>query len=82
MSGAPWRIALDEGTRRRLAGEDAPTGWVGLAQAARRLGVSKQTISSWVKSGKLQAVRVACGRRKGWGICVKSTTSDKQLSFT
>lgn len=82
MPGAPWRITLDDGTRRRLAGEDAPAGWVGLAQAARRLGISKQTVSSWVKSGKLQAVRVARGRRKGWRICVDSTASTKQLSLT
>jgi excisionase family DNA binding protein len=82
MPGAPWRIALDDGTRRRLAGENVPAGWVGLAQAARRLGVSKQTVSSWVKSGKLQAVRVARGRRKGWRICIDSRASEKQLSFT
>jgi excisionase family DNA binding protein len=81
MPGAPWRIVLDDDTRRRLAGENAPTGWVGFEQAARRLGVSKQTVSNWVKSGKLQAVRVARGRRKGWRICVESTGSEKQLSF-
>jgi excisionase family DNA binding protein len=81
MPGAPWRIVLDEQTRRRLAGEDVPAGWVGLDQAARRLGVSKQTVSSWVKCGKLQAVRVARGRRKGWRIRVDSTGSEKQLSI-
>ena len=81
MPGAPWRIVLDDDTRRRLAGEDAPSGWVGLEQAARRLGVSKQTVSNWVKSGKLQTVRVSRGRRKGWRICVDSTGLEKQLSF-
>ena len=81
MPGAPWRIVLDDDTRRRLTGEDAPSGWVGLEQAARRLGVSKQTVSNWVKSGKLQTVRVSRGRRKGWRICVDSTGLEKQLSF-
>ena len=81
MPGAPWRIVLDADTRRRLAGEDAPAGWVGLEQAARRLGVSKQTVSTWVKSGKLEAVRVARGNRKGWRIRVDSTGCEKQLSL-
>lgn len=79
--GAPWSIALDEATRRRLAGRIAPAGWVGLAEAAHQLGVSKQTVSTWVKSGKLEAVRVARGRRKGWRINVSSTTCGAQSSL-
>jgi excisionase family DNA binding protein len=81
MPSAPWRIVLDEDTRQRLAGADAPAGWVGIEQAARRLGVSKQTVSTWVKSGKLQALRVARGRRQGWRIRVDSTGLDKQLGL-
>ena len=81
LPGAPWRIVLDEDTRRRLAGEDAPDGWVGLEQEARHLGVSKQTVSSWVKSDRLQAVRVARGRRKGWRIRVDSAEPGTQLSL-
>jgi excisionase family DNA binding protein len=76
--GAPWRIVLDEQTRQRLAGEEAPEGWVGIKEAARRLGVSKQTVTSWVKQGKLQAVRVSRGRREGWRICVDSTGLERQ----
>jgi excisionase family DNA binding protein len=82
MPGAPWRIALDDDTRRRLAGADAPAEWVGLEQAARRLGVSKQTVSSWVKSGRLRAVRVARGCREGWRICVDSTGFEKQMTLS
>lgn len=81
MPGARWRIVLDEDTQRRLTGDDAPAGWVGLQRAARTLGVSNQTVSSWFKSGKLQAVRVARGRRQGWRICVDSTDLEKQLSL-
>ena len=81
MAGAPWRIVLDDETRRKLAGADAPEGWVGLDQAARRLGVSKQTVATWVKTGKLNAVRVASGRRTAWRICVNSTGLEKQTSL-
>src|SRR5262249_26565828 len=73
MPGAPWRVVLDDETRRKLGGKDAPDGWVGLDEAARRLGVSKQSVVTWVKDGKLQAVRIARGRRTGWRICVDST---------
>jgi len=76
--GAPWRIVLDQETRRRLAGEDAPEDWVGLEAAARRLGVSKQTVATWVKRGKLEAVRVRRGRRAGWRIRVDATGLEKQ----
>jgi len=79
--GAPWRITLDDETRRRLAGEVTPEGWVGLEQAARKVGVSKQSVASWVKSGKLPAMRVARGRRKGWRICVESMGCGKQLDL-
>jgi DNA invertase Pin-like site-specific DNA recombinase len=39
--GAPWRIVLGDETRRRLCDGDAPTDWVGLTEAARRLGLAK-----------------------------------------
>jgi DNA invertase Pin-like site-specific DNA recombinase len=78
---APWRIPLDEETRNRLAGNDAPEGWVGLEEAARRLGVCKQSVANWVNAGKLKAVRVARGLRKGWRICVESTGLEKQLDL-
>jgi len=68
--GAPWRIEIDQLTRDRLAGKQAPDGWVDLIEAAARLGVSKQTVITWVKQGKLRAVRAAHGRRTGWRICV------------
>ncbi len=81
MPGAPWRVTLDDETRRKLGGKDAPEGWVGLDEAARRLGLSKQSVATWVKTGKLQAVRVACGRRTAWRICVNSTGLEKQTSL-
>jgi excisionase family DNA binding protein len=79
--GAPWRIVLDEQTRRRLNGSEAPPGWVGIEEAARRLGVSKQTVVTWVKQGKFQAMRATVGRRPGWKIQVESVDSGKQRSL-
>lgn len=81
MPGAPWRVVLDDETRRKLGGKNAPEGWVGLDEAAQRLGISKQSVATWVKTGKLQAVRVTCGRRTAWRICVDSTGLEKQTSL-
>jgi excisionase family DNA binding protein len=81
MPGAPWRIVLDGETRLKLAGGNAPDGWVGLEEAARRLGVSKQSVITWVKAGKLKAVRVFNGRRTAWRICVESSGLERQGSL-
>lgn len=77
-AGAPWRIVLTEEVRQRLCGGEAPEGWVGLTEAARRLGVSKSQVAYWVKSGKLPAVRVTVGKRRCWRIDVDSATCGKQ----
>ena len=80
-AGAPWRIVLTEAVRARLSGGDAPAGWVGLTEAARRLGVSKSQVAYWVKSGKLSAVRVTVGPRQCWRIDVASATCGKQAGL-
>ncbi|MGH7458622.1 MAG: helix-turn-helix domain-containing protein, partial [Longimicrobiaceae bacterium] len=77
-AGAPWRIVLTEDVRARLSGGEAPAGWVGLTEAARRLGVSKSQVAYWVKSGKLPAMRVTVGKRRCWRIDVESATYGKQ----
>ena len=77
-AGAPWRISLSDEVRVRLSGGEAPAGWVGLSEAARRLGVSKSQAAYWVKSGKLPAVRVTVGARRCWRIDVNSTTCGNQ----
>jgi hypothetical protein len=43
--GAPWRIVLTDEIRDRLAGTQAPEGWVGVSEAGRRLGVSKSLVA-------------------------------------
>jgi excisionase family DNA binding protein len=67
--------------KNRLVGSEAPPDWVGIEEAARCLGVSKQTVVTWVKQVKLQAVRATVGRRTGWKIQVKSVDSAKQRSL-
>lgn len=67
---APWRIRLTTELRDKVA-EDAPAGWLQLDQAASYLGVARQTVLHWVQSGKLAAVYVRRGKRKGLRIQVK-----------
>ena len=73
--GAPWCIHLTEELRRRLTLGDAPAGWVGLIEAARRLGVSKQVVAHRVNTGQLPAMRTRVGKRACWRIDVSSATS-------
>lgn len=76
--GAPWRIILTHEVRRRLTGGEAPQGWVGLTEAARRLGLSKSRVAYLVKAGKLDAMRATVGKRRCWRIDVSSTTYAQQ----
>jgi len=61
---APLRIRVTPEVRARIV-PDVPAGWVRLDEAARALGRSKQTVLHWVQSGKLRAVHVMAGKRKG-----------------
>jgi excisionase family DNA binding protein len=78
VPGAPWRIVLTDEVRRRLAGGDAPAGWVGLSEAARRLGLGKSTVAYLVKRGQLKAMRTKVGKRECWRIDVSSATCGRQ----
>lgn len=68
---APWRIHVTDELRAKVV-PDAPPHWVDLAEAATRLGRSRQTILQWVQSGRLRAVQVTSGKRKGLRIQVPS----------
>jgi len=81
VPGAPWRIVLSEEVRRRLSGGDAPAGWVGLSEAARRLGLGKSHVAYLVKQGKLKAVRTKVGTRQCWRIDVSSATCGRQADL-
>jgi DNA invertase Pin-like site-specific DNA recombinase len=76
--GAPWQIVLTEELRNKLTAGQTPEGWVGLTEAARRLGLPKQRVAYLVKRGKLKAVRVRVGTRQYWKIDIESATCGKQ----
>jgi len=78
---APWRILLTEDVRRRLKAGDAPAGWVGLTEAARRLGLGKPLVAHMVKTGKLPAVRTVVGKRRCWRIDVSSAACGPQTDI-
>jgi excisionase family DNA binding protein len=68
--GAPWRIRVDQALRDRIR-PDVPGGWLPLDQAARVLGLARQTVLHKVQTGQLAAVHITSGRRKGLRIQVK-----------
>ncbi len=61
---APWRIRLSEEIRRRFVPE-VPEGYVPLGEAAKLLGVARQTVLHQVQRGEREAIQVTRGRRKG-----------------
>ena len=68
--GAPWRIRINQELRDKIRPE-VPAGWLPLDQAAKVLGIARQTVLHKVQRGELQAVHVNRGRRKGLRIQVK-----------
>src|SRR5436309_2491182 len=62
--GSPWRIRLTDEVRARFV-PDVPNGFVTLAEAAKHLGVARQTVLHQVQRGQRQAIEVTQGRRKG-----------------
>lgn len=79
--GAPWRIRLTEELRQRLQVGDAPSHWVGLSEAARRLGLSKSRVAHMVKTGKLPAMRTIVRNRECWRIDVTTATCAPQTGL-
>ena len=69
--GAPWQIRLTAELRERVC-EHAPDGWLPLKQAARALGVARQTVLHQVQRGERRAIEVTQGRRTGLRIEVPS----------
>jgi excisionase family DNA binding protein len=70
---APWRIRLTDEIRARFVPQ-VPDGWLPLDQAAKALGVARQTVLHKVQRGELAAVQVTQGRRKGLRIQVSGGT--------
>jgi hypothetical protein len=60
--GAPWKIRITDQLLSRFV-EKTPDGYVPMAVAIRRLGVSRQTVLQRVKRGELHAVHVRFGKQ-------------------
>jgi DNA invertase Pin-like site-specific DNA recombinase len=78
VPGGPWHLRIDDAMRAKVVGE-VPDGWVGLDQAARTLGVARQTVLDRIRRGELRAVHVNRGRRKGLAIDVAPAPSQSLL---
>ena len=63
-SGAPVRVRLTDEFRSRFC-PNPSDGFVPLATAVRRLGVTRQTIWKRMRARKLQAVYVTRGSHRG-----------------
>ena len=61
---APWRIRLTDEVRRRFV-PSVPHGYVKLDEAARQLGVARQTVLNQVRAGRRDAIQVVEGKRRG-----------------
>ena len=68
---APWRIRLTDEVRRRFV-PTVPDGYVKLDEAARQLGVARQTVLNQVRAGRRNAVQVVEGKRRGLRIEIHS----------
>ncbi len=79
--GAPWRIVLTDEVRRKLAGGDAPEGWVSLGEAARRLGLSKSHVVYLIKTGRIEAMQTIIRTQRRWRINVESATCGRQTEM-
>lgn len=66
----PWHLRITSELRQRIV-PDVPDGWLPLDQAARALGIARQTVLHKVQRGELAAVHVTTGKRKGLRIQVK-----------
>jgi DNA invertase Pin-like site-specific DNA recombinase len=68
---APWRIRLTDEVRARFV-PTVPDGYVKLDDAARQLGLARQTVLNQVRAGRRNAVHVVEGQRRGLRIEIRS----------
>ena len=64
VEGAPLRILMTDELRARFRPQ-APEGFVPVATATQRLGVTRQTIWNRIRAGQLESCHVTRGRRRG-----------------
>ncbi len=63
-AGAPWRIRLTDEIRAQFV-PNVPEGYQPLNEAAKCLGVARQTVLHQAQRAQRHAVHVTTGRRKG-----------------
>jgi excisionase family DNA binding protein len=68
--GAPWQIRIDQALLDKIQ-PAVPDGWLTLDQAAKALGIARQTVLHKVQRGQLNAIYLNRGRRNGLRIQVK-----------
>jgi DNA invertase Pin-like site-specific DNA recombinase len=73
--GAPWRIHITD-ELKALFVDEAPSGYVPMQEATKRLGVCRQTVLQRIHRGELNAVHVRHGRQKGLRIQVLNDVPD------
>ena len=59
--GGPWRLRITAELRNKIV-PDAPDGWLPLDQAAKALGIARQTVLHKVQRGELAAIHVTQGQ--------------------
>lgn len=64
VEGAPLRVLMTDELRARFRPE-VPSGFVPVATATRRLGVTRQTIWNRIKAGQLASCHVTRGSQRG-----------------
>ena len=69
-AGAPWRIRLTDEIRAQFV-PAVPDGYLPLDEAAKRLGVARQTVLHQVQRGQRHAIQVTQRRRQGLRIQVQ-----------
>lgn len=79
--GAPWRILVTKEDIERLKPKEVGKAWLPLKGAARKLGISQQTVLQKVNSGELEGARVRAGRREGWRIRLPEGSYDDQATL-
>ena len=71
-NGGPWRIRVDASVRAKVVAQ-APEGWTSLADAAKAMGVVRQTVLDRIRRGELEAIAVTRGRRPGLAIRIPTS---------
>jgi DNA invertase Pin-like site-specific DNA recombinase len=67
-----WSVRLDDELRARVV-DELPAGWARLDEAAKALGVARQTVLDRARRGELEAVRLQQGRRSALAVRLPDT---------